>query len=430
VSSRLGLSQRQWVIALGILAVALAVRLGVVAATPDYPLISDPAGYHEHGISIANGNGYPESDAVVAGGPSALRAPLYPYFVGAVYAVAGPDPNAARLVQAFVGTVTVALIGLLALQLWNPIVALISMGISAVYPSLLISGGALITESLFLPFMLGAVSAAIQHRRSSHRWRWAIAAGVLVGLATLDRPNGFVLVLPIALALWDGPSRWSLRSLAQPVVAVFAVILVVLPWTIRNAIEMNSFIPITTQGGVTLSGTYNSVSHNDPEHPGAWRPPTLIPEYEPLLRRPDISEAELTDALQARARHYIEDHPLYPIEVAFRNTMRMLNLTGFSWAEMTVHDVGFGKLFADLSVVSFWILLSLAVFGALMGQLRGVPPFIWLALVLLWLSVVLITGNTRHRIPLEPFLVMFAAIPLAAAYDRFRAAWPQRLGSS
>ena len=42
------------------------------------------------------------------------------------------------------------------------------------------------SEPLFDVFMLGSLAAAIAHRRSPHRYRWAVLAGVLAGLAVPD----------------------------------------------------------------------------------------------------------------------------------------------------------------------------------------------------------------------------------------------------
>src|SRR5205085_342685 len=70
------------------LILALALRIGVVA-THRLSLSHDPADYHRIALSIAAGHGYPQSIYAPGGGPSAFRAPGYPYFLGAVFAVSG-----------------------------------------------------------------------------------------------------------------------------------------------------------------------------------------------------------------------------------------------------------------------------------------------------------------------------------------------------
>ncbi|MBP7775594.1 MAG: hypothetical protein KA371_00520 [Acidobacteria bacterium] len=48
------------------------------------------------------------------------QAPLYPYFLGAVYAVAGADPGSARVVQAVLGSASAVLLLAAAARLLGP----------------------------------------------------------------------------------------------------------------------------------------------------------------------------------------------------------------------------------------------------------------------------------------------------------------------
>ena len=113
----------------------------------------------------------------------------------------------------------------MAAQLWGRRVALAAMGLAAVYIPLIIVGGAVMSEPLFAALLLGALAAVIQHRRSTHRWRWVLLAGVLGGLTILTRANALVLLLPLGLAVWTGRPRFSPRALAAPAVLVVLALL-------------------------------------------------------------------------------------------------------------------------------------------------------------------------------------------------------------
>ena len=83
-------------------------------------LVHDAIDYDHHAASIAQGHGF----ATSYGRPTAFRPPAYPIFVAGVYKVVGTDSKPdrvrwARLANALVGTGIVALIGLIALQLWG-----------------------------------------------------------------------------------------------------------------------------------------------------------------------------------------------------------------------------------------------------------------------------------------------------------------------
>ena len=117
----------------GLILAALAVRIGFVLATPDYRLVHDARDYHNHAVSIASGHGF----ALSYGRPTAFRPPAYPYFLAGVYKLGGFEQRAtrveaARIANAFVGTGIVALIGLIAFQIWGRPMALIALGLGAV----------------------------------------------------------------------------------------------------------------------------------------------------------------------------------------------------------------------------------------------------------------------------------------------------------
>src|SRR4051794_35618347 len=221
-------------------------------------LVADARDYDGHAVSIAQGEGY--SDRLATGRPTAFRPPGYTYLLGGVYRLTGvwerPAPErvkVARRMQVGIGTVLVAAIGLLAAQLWGAVVALASMALAAVYVPLVTMSGTVMSEPLFAVFMLGAVSAVLQHRRSVHRYRWALAGGVLAGAAVLTRANGLILLVPLGFAVWALRPRWSVRALGPPLALGIVALLVVSPWTVRNARKFHAFIPVTTQLGSALA---------------------------------------------------------------------------------------------------------------------------------------------------------------------------------
>ena len=264
------------VVAAVILAAAVAIRLAYVDATPGLKLVNDALDYDGHAVSIATVGHY--SDTLAYGRPTAFRPPGYPYALAAVYKAAGVARagvarrvDVARRMQVVIGTVLVAMIGLLAAQLWGPVAALVSMGLAAVYVPLVTMSGTVMSEPLFDVFMIGSLSAAIAHRRSVHRFRWAVASGLLVGLAILTRANALILLLPLVLAVWDRRPRWSVPALAPPVALALVAVFAVAPWTIRNERALHHFVPVSTQLGSALAGTYTDEARTDPVRPASHR---------------------------------------------------------------------------------------------------------------------------------------------------------------
>jgi 4-amino-4-deoxy-L-arabinose transferase-like glycosyltransferase len=410
-----------------ILLAALVIRLAFVAATPDFELRHDAVDYDRHARSIALGDGFSYSRRPWR--PTAFRPPGYPYFLGGVYWVAGvaPLPRAeriepARIANALLGTVAVALIGVVAAQLWGRRVALIAMALGAVYAPLILVGGSVMSETLFVMLLLGALAAVLQHRRSAHRYRWALLAGVLGGLTVLTRANALVLLLPLAVAVWDARPWRAWRALAPPALLVVTALLVVSPWTIRNAVVFDEFIPVSTQLGSALAGTYNDQARNDSDNPASWRSIRHIPEYRELWRAiPDTPEPEVERELRRRSLDYIGEHPFYVAEVAFWSTARMLDVTGLDWSRHTAFTIGIDSPWAVIGVFCFWIFALLALAGCFTARARRTPWFVWAVPVLVYLSVVFLVVETpRYRTGIDPFVVLLAALAVTAGYERAR----------
>ena len=414
-------------VAVLILAAAFAIRLAYVDATPGMKLVADGRDYDGHAVSIAQGNGYSASYALR---PTAFRPPGFTYLLGGVYWAAGVERAAAperiivaRRAQVVIGTVLVATIGLVAALLWGPVVALVAMALAAVYVPLVTMSGTVMSEPLFAVFMLGCLAAAIMHRRSAHRWRWALLAGVLAGLSILTRANALILLLPLALVAWVGRPRWSLRALGPPVALVAVAVLVVSPWTIRNARVMHHFVPVSTQLGSALAGTYNVDARTDKNHPASWRSLRHVASYHDLVG--DIAhtdEAVLDKQLRRRAERYALDHPGYVATVPFWTTVRALDLDGFDWARHTARTVSIDGRWADRGIYCFWLFALLAVAGAFTPAARRAPWYVWAFPALMYLSVVFLVIETpRYRTPLDPFIVMLAALAVVAAGRRVAA---------
>jgi 4-amino-4-deoxy-L-arabinose transferase-like glycosyltransferase len=416
-----------------ILIAALAIRVWEVQRTAYRP-INDAGSYLMLASEVASTGDYstsraPGSAAGGTRGPSAYFPPGYPYFLAAVdlidgHATArGSAIHPARLSQALLGTVTVALIGLVALEAFGSVaVALIALALAAVYPVLVELSGTLAAENLFTSLLLAATWAALRAGRSERPYRWLAATGVLAGLAILTHVNGIVLVLPLAAA-----ALRARRKVAAPALLLTAALLTVTPWIVRNAILLHHFVPISDETGITLVGTYNPASAAYRPVPYKWRLYYGIPGERPLIHRSrHLTELELSRRLESQALHYIGAHPLSPFAVTFHNSLRLLELEGaFAWrASAAAADLPVRT--AQVGVVSFWILGLLALAGAFTRAVRRVPLWLWAMPLLLWLSVAAVNAETpRFREPVDPFLILLAACALASGVELAR----ERLGA-
>jgi len=413
--------RRHLVVAFSILALALAVRVAYVLATPGYTMLHDDRAYDRLALGIARTGAYPD----VGGHATAYRPPGFPYLLSAVYAVSGGGHArvvAGRMMQAVLGAVIVALLGALALRLFDRRAAICTMALAAVYVPLVAAGTSLLAEPLTIALELGALLAVLAWRRQG-RLRWLVAAGVMGGALALTRSNAIVVLIALAVGVW--PARRRLGPLALKSVAVLLVTAaaVVAPWTVRNAVVLHSFIPVSDEAGGTLAGTYNSVSADDSAAPGFWHLLSQIPQYDNETRALAAGpEAPFQSKLVHLALQYADRHPLYPLKVAYYNTLRLFGFNSLALSQFTATTAGISSpSVADAGVYSFWAVCAMALVAGLSRRVRRkVPGFVWLVAGLLFLSIVFVNSEApRLRLPIDPFVLLLAGAGVAAVSRRW-----------
>jgi 4-amino-4-deoxy-L-arabinose transferase-like glycosyltransferase len=422
-----------------ILILALALRIAEVQRTnASYRPINDAGSYLSLASDVAHTGDYPLSHRPGAGaagtrGPSAYFAPGYPYFLAIVDLIDGhavPRDGAihpARIAQAVLGTITVALIGAVALELFGATAGLIALVLAAIYPVGIELAGTLVAENLLTPLVLAAVYAGLRARRAGRPRRaygWVAGAGVLTGVATLTHENAVLIALPLLAALW----RVGPRRLVAPGLLIATTALTILPWTIRNAEVMHRFIPVSDETGITLVGTYNAASAANPVVPYKWRLFFAIPGERALIRQAHhLTEPQLGDKLQHQALHFISQHPSAPIQAGFHNALRLFELEGTHAWQAAAAGISLPLSTARIGVVSCWLLCLFALAGVFSPAARAAPKWVWGVPLLLALSVVLVNVETpRFRAPIDPFLILLAAAGLASAISWLRDRAPVR----
>ena len=420
-----GANARYGVAVVAVVLAALGLRVGYMDLTPGYEIVHDARDYDVHARSIAGGDGFSER---LTGKPTAFRPPGYPYLLGGAYRLFGVERaveadriRVARTLGALLGALGVGLIGVLGVQLLGRTAGLVAMGLAAVYvPSILVSE-ALMSEQLFVVLMLGALVTAIHQRRSAHPYAFALLAGLLAGLAVLTRANGLILLVPLVLAVWAAPRR-SWRSAGPPAGAR------------RGGVGHGRAVDDPQRGRAprlrpghhpARMGTGRHLQRRcaqRPVNPGSWRSLRRIAEYQPLVANfPTVPEIVMERRLSRAGREFIGRHPGYLATVAYWNTRRLLDLASWQWSRHTASTISVDPGWADAGVVSFWIFAALALVGATRREARRVPWFVWILPLAMYLSVVFLAAETpRYRAPIDPFIVLLAAIAVTGIGARLR----------
>ena len=84
----------------------------------------------------------------------------------------------------------------------------------------------------------------------------------------------------------------------------------VAPWTIRNYETFDAFVPVSTQFGSALAGTYNSEARADKVNPASWRTLKRVDDYRPIFNQiRSTPEPVLEKRLREASLDFIKEHP-------------------------------------------------------------------------------------------------------------------------
>lgn len=201
--------------------------------------------------------------AIVAGRafePGAFsQAPLYPYLVAAVYALAGPHPAAVVALQVLLGAATVALVGRASACAFGERTGAWAAWLCALY------GVLAFFETKLLPATVVVALAALAIERMQaadrgHRILGWLGAGLAAGLLGIAHAASLLLI-PLG-ALWiaiDRARTVRVRS-ARALLFVLAAAAVVAPVAWRNAAAGGGAVLVSDNGGITFWQGNNPVS--------------------------------------------------------------------------------------------------------------------------------------------------------------------------
>jgi 4-amino-4-deoxy-L-arabinose transferase-like glycosyltransferase len=391
--------------------------------------------------------------------PTSAYAPGLPLLAGAVYWISGgPHLTLVLVILALIGAVAVPLTYLLGRRLSGPVAGLVGAAAIAFYPALLQYQALLLTEplaaTLLVASLLAYINAASPPLPGGAREsdmdgpslprpgmpRWALA-GVLLGLLALVRPEYLAIaaLLPLLALAWNVRGGNWRRAATAAGVSLLATAVVLAPWTIRNAIVLDRFVPVSTGGGKALYiGTYLDADGNGPKLR------ELLLSERPALRAQlgaaggPLDDPDRLVLERVLARVAAERYPKMDTDAALGRLGRQNledDVTEEPWnfAGMLV-DKGYETWTEPARAVMWtepWRALQL---GILVLALAGLAVLVWrrrqfqalaCGLVLLYMTAVgaLLIASPRRELVVLPLLAALAGVAVAEGRDSLARRW-------
>jgi tetratricopeptide (TPR) repeat protein len=400
-----------------ILVVAIAVAAFVVrlfyliemrsSPTFDSPLL-DPL-YHDRWASrLAAGDWL--------GGEVFFRAPLYPYFLGLIYRIAGHSYLIPRVVQAGVGALSCGILAAIGCRLFGRRIGLGAAGAAALYGLFIYFEGELLIVPLFIFLCLASLWSLLLVEQRPSRGRWLLS-GMLLGLAAIARPN--ILLFACLLPFWAFVvvrrrvgAVGALRGIA---LITLGMTIVVAPVAVRNWVVGRDFVPIASQGGINFYlGNNPWADGMSAIMPGVGNDWDEVAIAEKEVGK-ELSPSEVSRYWWGKGLSFVRSSP-------GRFLILIAKKAGLFWNGVEVsnnQNIYFFRRYSRLLSGLVWrkgisfpfgIVSPLALIGMALSVRR------WRRYLLLYTfvfaygaSVILFFVSSRHRLPAVPVLLLFAA---------------------
>lgn len=402
---------------------AFAVRLLYIVQSQqspfyDFPLV-DAKTYVQAATAMALGHW--------GGDGPFWQPPLYPHFLGLLYALFEPGFTLPRLVQAALGSTICLLLYWLGKRVFSPVVGWWAAGLAVFYGPFVFFEGEFLPPVLAILLNLLALLSLLW--AGEGRSRWLLLPGLLFGLSALCIAN--ILLFVPAVAWWlvwsrkDLPTRQRLLRLAP---FLLGVVLAVAPVTLRNYLVGDDLVLLSSNAGLNFYIGNNA--HYDRTvaiQPGpAWLELTSRPRVEAGLTKP----SEQSRFFFAQSWDFIRSQPAAYLKLQFYKLYLFWNGDEIGRNQ----ELYFARQYSSLLQVLMWkyglafpfgLLAPLALVGLGLSWWRGElrrqgPLLLGLFAGVYMLSVVAFFISARYRLPVVPILLLFAAYGGGELYRLWR----------
>ena len=367
----------------------------------------DAIWYELQAGTIANGSGYVDPHAYYGLGHTVATAnfpPMWPIVLALANKAGAHTQTAYQIVGAAIGSITVALAGLLGRRVAGPSIGLAAALIVACCPMLIAADGSIMSDTLYVAFVTAALLASYWALGRPSVARFGLV-GLLVGLATLTRGDGLFLAPILAVALvWRMRSSPMARRVLLGACLLGVVCVTQLPWIVSSSVRLGGVVLVSSNSGSMLEGANCPQTYGGP----------LIGEWDPAcqegVRAPGLSELQWSAASRSAGVHFARTHlGRLPVVVAARELrvwglwtpVPQARLESIESRDLTWQLVGWAY---DLLV------LAIAVPGTviLVRRRSTIAPLVAVVVAVI-VTAALSYGSQRFRLAAEPAVAVAAA---------------------
>ena len=224
--------------------------------------ILDSQYYNNRAMAIASGDWI--------GNRVFFMSPLYPYFLAIIYFLGGDNIDLVRIIQHFLGILSLVLFYQVLKQLFAPGTRLLAMAMFVGYPLFVFLESQLLLASLLTFLVISLLFFQIRNEKQQGAGL-SLVTGIIIGLLSAGRGT-FIVFLPVILIFIY--MRYNPEKRRKCIITAFlGFALVIGPICLRNYLVSKQFVLLTTNSGLNFyignnahsEGGYVMLDYIDPD---------------------------------------------------------------------------------------------------------------------------------------------------------------------
>ena len=368
--------------------------------------------YNQIALNMLSGNGYTIKHLNTI--YHSFGYPVYPFFSAGVLFLTKNNYFAIELIQVLLSVVLCYILYRIALKIFDENVALCAAFLTAMHPGLIIYASKIheLTMVALITILLVWMLIGMDQKRISS----SLALGGVIGFGMLLRPT-FLVFFPVYLFYSSFKLSKPKEYLARASIVLLAMVIVILPWSLRNYNIHKRWILITT----------NSAEHfwrgNNPIATGTAL--TLdnkgIVEASPAefsKKLFSMTEMGQYDFFRKEAMNFIKNNPI----VFLRNTAKKFI---YFWWFSPQTGLWYPNLWTLIYKIFYIFVFALFILGIYRSYFLSREAKLFTVTLLLFFVLLALLHSfyyveLRHRWAVEPLMMIFSCSGIVFIYNAIR----------
>jgi len=352
------------------------------------------------------------------------RTPAYPYFLGLIYALFGHGYYMPRLIGIIIGSLSCVLIYLIGKEVFSHKVGLTASLLASFYSMFLYYDTMLLTVYLEIFFCL--LSFLLMLRWMKHKSRLnIIGVGFFVGLASITRPNFSILIPLFAIYIWILLKKETFKKIMHHIgLLIFGIVPTIATVMLINILIGKDLVVVAWNGGVNFylgnnssaSGWSATAPDFDATWWGGYKDAIVIAERD--LGR-SLKPSQISNYWFRRGLTYIFSSPFAWLGLMIRKFYFLFNSYELSNNQSIMAFKKFSPLL-QIPVLNFGTVLAFAIWGIICAIRSKKTEMIIYLMIPYAISIVIFFVCARYRMPLVPFLLIFASYAIFWIINEFK----------